>query len=60
MKQPKRMITAIKNEYFCPHCNQKLTPMPDVPKSIVQNGYFWIQDGASRIKCCTCNNVVRA
>jgi len=56
--KPKRLITAMKTEYYCEHCAKVLTPLPGMTEAIVQNTYFWIKDGAGRIKCCTCNNVV--
>ena len=55
----RRLITAMKSEYYCEQCAKKLTPLPGVTESVVQNKHFWIKDGAGRIKCCTCNNVVR-
>ena len=55
----KRSITAMKGTYYCPHCAKELTPLPGAPEAIVQNKHFWVKDAAGRIKCCTCNNVVR-
>lgn len=59
----RRSITAIRTDnlrrFYCTHCAKILEPLPGKPAAIVQNSYFWIKDGAGRIKCYTCNNVVR-
>ena len=58
--QRKRIITAMKSEYFCKECGKFLfRPGTINPALGIPNTWHWHKDGAGRIKCSRCNNIVR-